>query len=228
VRVTEAEWQAATDPVAVLQFLRQRAQVNARQLRLVGCACARLIWKSLGEEPPSAIEAAEGFAEGAVTKAALRRARQEVRERRYLLPATGGWPQLPFVALWLAEVVASENASGGVVAEMKRNAPPIAAKELGAACELIRDVAGSRPFRATPTVAAGWRAWNEGGVPQLAHATYENRRLPDGTLDPARLVLLADALEDAGCTDAELLGHLRGTGPHVRGCWAVDLVLGKS
>jgi hypothetical protein len=66
--VTEAEWLAATDPVAVLQFLRQRAQVNARQLRLVGCACARLIWKSLGEEPPSAIEVAEGFAEGAVTQ----------------------------------------------------------------------------------------------------------------------------------------------------------------
>jgi hypothetical protein len=44
----------------------------------------------------------------------------------------------------------------------------------------------------------------------------------------ARGALLADALEDAGCTDAELLGHLRSPGPHVRGCWAVDLVLGKS
>jgi hypothetical protein len=43
-----------------------------------------------------------------------------------------------------------------------------------------------------------------------------------------RLPLLADALEDAGCTDDELLGHLRAPGPHVRGCWAVDLVLGKS
>jgi hypothetical protein len=42
-----------------------------------------------------------------------------------------------------------------------------------------------------------------------------------------RIPLLADALEDAGCTDAELLGHLRGPGPHVRGCWAVDVVLGK-
>jgi hypothetical protein len=37
----------------------------------------------------------------------------------------------------------------------------------------------------------------------------------------------ADALEDAGCTDADLLGHLHGPWPHVRGCWAVDLVLGK-
>ena len=54
-----------------------------------------------------------------------------------------------------------------------------------------------------------------------------NRSLPAGTLDPARLAVLADALEDAGCTDAGLLGHLRGPGPHVRGCWAVDLLIGK-
>jgi hypothetical protein len=47
-------------------------------------------------------------------------------------------------------------------------------------------------------------------------------------MDPARLAVLADALEDAGCTDAELPGRLRGPGPHVRGCWAVDFVLGKS
>ncbi|HKB40626.1 MAG TPA: hypothetical protein VKD72_29640, partial [Gemmataceae bacterium] len=44
---------------------------------------------------------------------------------------------------------------------------------------------------------------------------------------PARLAVLADALEDAGCSDADLLSHLRGSGPHVRGCWAVDLILGK-
>jgi hypothetical protein len=42
------------------------------------------------------------------------------------------------------------------------------------------------------------------------------------------LAILSDALEDAGCNDAELLGHLRSPGPHVRGCRAVHLVLGKS
>jgi hypothetical protein len=51
--------------------------------------------------------------------------------------------------------------------------------------------------------------------------------MPSGHLDPARLAVLADALEDAGCADADLLGHLRGPGPHIRGCWAVDLLLGK-
>jgi hypothetical protein len=46
-------------------------------------------------------------------------------------------------------------------------------------------------------------------------------------LDTVRLAVLADALEEAGCADPDLLGHLRGPGPHVRGCWAVDLLLGK-
>jgi hypothetical protein len=43
-----------------------------------------------------------------------------------------------------------------------------------------------------------------------------------------RLPLLADALEDAGCTDTAILEHCRGPGPHVRGCWVVDLLLGRS
>jgi hypothetical protein len=57
-------------------------------------------------------------------------------------------------------------------------------------------------------------------VAKLAQAIYEER-------DLQRLAVLADALEDAGCDSAEVLGHLRSEGPHVRGCWALDLVLGK-
>jgi hypothetical protein len=83
------------------------------------------------------------------------------------------------------------------------------------------------PFR-TVALDSTWLLWKDGTVAQLARIAYEDRQLPEGTLDPARLAALADALEDAGCTDADLLGHLRGPGPHVRGCWAVDLVLGKS
>jgi hypothetical protein len=64
-------------------------------------------------------------------------------------------------------------------------------------------------------------------VTGLAPAAYEERALPSGELDPARLAVLADALEDTGCADSEVLGHLRGPGPHVRGCWALDLILGK-
>jgi hypothetical protein len=58
-------------------------------------------------------------------------------------------------------------------------------------------------------------------------STHVDLDAPSGHLDQ-RGCTPRDALERAGCTDAELLGHLRGPGPHVRGCWAVDLVLGKS
>ena len=61
----------------------------------------------------------------------------------------------------------------------------------------------------------------------LAPAAYDDRTLPAGTLDPDRLAVLADALEEAGCDNDDLLSHVRGPGPHVRGCWVVDLLLGK-
>jgi hypothetical protein len=93
-------------------------------------------------------------------------------------------------------------------------------------CLLLREIIGD-PFRAGAWVDHNRSPWNTGDVSELAKGAYDTRSLPDGTLSPGCLALLADALEDAGCTDAELLGHLRGPGPHVRGCWAVDLVLGK-
>jgi hypothetical protein len=58
-------------------------------------------------------------------------------------------------------------------------------------------------------------------------AIYPSRQLPSDYLDRQRLAALADALLDAGCEEEELIGHLRSEGPHVQGCWAVDLVLGK-
>jgi hypothetical protein len=61
----------------------------------------------------------------------------------------------------------------------------------------------------------------------VAQAAYDNRKLPAGTIDPARLAVLADALEEAGCTDLTMLAHLRGPGPHFRACWPLDLVLAK-
>jgi hypothetical protein len=70
-------------------------------------------------------------------------------------------------------------------------------------------------------------AWLTPSVTNLATAAYDTRILPAGALDNARLVILADALEETGCTDADMLSHLREPGPHVRGCWVVDLLLGK-
>src|SRR5205807_5738807 len=90
-----------------------------------------------------------------------------------------------------------------------------------ALADLCRDI--FRPFRPV-TVDPAWLLWEGGLVRRLAEAAYDERSLPEGTLDRVRLAVLADAVEEAGCTNAELLDHLRGPGPHVRGCWAVDLL----
>jgi hypothetical protein len=66
-----------------------------------------------------------------------------------------------------------------------------------------------------------WLSWNDGIVPKLAQAIYDDRVFD-------RLPILADALEEAGCTNADILNHCRQPGEHVRGCWVVDLLLGKS
>jgi hypothetical protein len=94
--------------------------------------------------------------------------------------------------------------------------------ERKAQAALLRDVVGS-PFRPL-TLNTAWQAPT---VLALAHAAYDNRILPDGTLDRARLAVLADALEESGCTNADILAHCRQPGEHVRGCWVVDLLLGK-
>jgi hypothetical protein len=83
----------------------------------------------------------------------------------------------------------------------------------------LRDVFGN-PFRPAPAVDPGVLSWHGGTVRRLAEAVYAERAFD-------RLPVLADALEDAGGADAELLAHYRSGGEHVRGCWAVDLILGK-
>jgi hypothetical protein len=91
--------------------------------------------------------------------------------------------------------------------------------------QLLRDMVGN-PFRPSPPLPGAVLAWSEGTVRRIAEGIYHDRRLPGGTLDTARLAILADALLDAGCDDEDLIQHCRSAGPHVRGCWAVDLILG--
>jgi hypothetical protein len=81
---------------------------------------------------------------------------------------------------------------------------------------LFRDIVGN-PFRA-PQVAPAVLHWNDGTVARLAQGIYDERNF-------STLPILADALEDAGCDDAALLEHCRAPGPHVRGCWLLDLLL---
>jgi hypothetical protein len=84
---------------------------------------------------------------------------------------------------------------------------------------LLREVLGN-PCCAV-TVEPSWLAWNDGAIRKMAQAIYDARAFD-------RLPLLADALEEAGCADADILGHCRTSGEHVRGCWVVDLLLGKA
>jgi hypothetical protein len=90
------------------------------------------------------------------------------------------------------------------------------AVERRAQCVLIRDIFD--PFQPV-VIDPAWRTWNGGCVVKMARAIYDERRFDD-------LPVLADALEEAGCTQRHLLGHCRGRGPHVRGCWALDALLG--
>jgi hypothetical protein len=91
-------------------------------------------------------------------------------------------------------------------------------------CQLLRDIFGD-PSRPLQPIDPSLLIWNDGAVLKLAQAAYDERRLPSGELDPGRLAVLADALEEAGESDEQLLRHLRSAGPHVRGCVAVDAVL---
>jgi hypothetical protein len=86
-------------------------------------------------------------------------------------------------------------------------------------CDLLRDIAGN-PFHPV-IIPLSVLAWSGGTVVKLAQTIYEERLWED-------LPILADALEDAGCTDADVLAHCRAGGQHARGCWLVDLLLGKS
>jgi hypothetical protein len=88
---------------------------------------------------------------------------------------------------------------------------------------LVREVFAN-PFRSASLAPSCQTAT----VHSLAQSAYDERQLPAGVLDSDRLAVLSDALEEAGSTGAELVEHLRGPGPHVRGCWVVDFCLGKS
>ena len=85
--------------------------------------------------------------------------------------------------------------------------------------ELCNEVIGN-PFRS----ASIDLLWLTPSVRKLAESSYEERAFPSGELNTARLAVLADALKEAGCQDTDILNHCRGPGPHVRGCWVLDLV----
>jgi hypothetical protein len=211
--VTEQEWDRCTDPKQMLGLLIGRA--GERKVRLLLCACGRALWGQLPDGRSwKAVEVGERFADEPGDEdmlrpayreaaAALRQARSASREAAAI--------SLESVDRWVG--VAS------AVALADKAIP------LWSVAQLLREI--FNPFRPV-AVDPAWLAWHGGAAVNLAQSVYEERELPSGHLDAARLAVLADMLEEAGCADPQLLGHLRGPGPHLRGCWAVDLVLGKT
>jgi hypothetical protein len=224
---------------------------EGRKLRLLACACCRRVVGHLPDERSRRrIEVSERFADGLAT------AEELAVEARGPHPFSGGgvgdgtgqWKTPDDNARsWAGSAAASlvrrEGYWPGVMMAVYHAAwsetwatcpPPVPERLPGVAARpvyahhagLIRELFAN-PFRPDPVVRPAYLVWQGGAVQDLARATYEYRCLPTGTLDPTRLAVLADALEDAGCTDAELLGHLRGPEPHVSECWALDLVLGR-
>jgi hypothetical protein len=223
--MTEADWLTGTDPVALVKFVTER--VSSRRKRLLGVACCRRIWALLTDERSRrAVAVAERYADGradypelAAADLAADLARSAAR-RAALAGGSGGDSGRAAAAYAAAAAQAMVH---GFVTETLEAAQAAVLHAGGdaewlAQCRLVREVFGN-PFRAV-TVDPGWLTANGGVALKLARAAYREQAFD-------RLPILADTLEDAGCTSADVLGHCRDGGEHVRGCWVLDLLLNK-
>jgi hypothetical protein len=221
--VTEEEWLAATDPIPMLSVCVHGGAIE-RGYRLWAVGCTRRIWPLVNSKwLRECILAAEQFADGDIpadvvedhsrrawdfyhggavvgSSLALRDAAAAVGCclcTRPPMPAVGG-----YVLCALEVATRATERDAAVRAEMVAQA------------NLLRCVFGNpfRPVAADP-------AWFTSTAVSLAAGIYTDRAFD-------RLPILADALQDAGCDNADLLDHCRGPGPHARGCWVVDLILG--
>jgi hypothetical protein len=224
--VTEKEWRTTRSLIALTDFAGDRGL--SRKLRLFGCALCRRFGVFLAEGPiRQAVETAERFADHQASRRELAAARAAVKVQRPR--TTAGWVSnaASFVAAAAARNAAfwAYSTTHEAAQLLHGRSPHETDPYVAWAADLLRHVVGD-PFR-PPAVDRALLRWNDGAIPALARAAYEARSLPDGHLDPARLSVLADALEEADCGGQALAEHLRGPGPHVRGCWVVDLLAGN-
>jgi hypothetical protein len=228
--MTEADWlKEYQNPQAMIWTFRgtktTRTKAGKRKLRLFACGCCRLIWKLLPDEPfREVVEVAERFAEANAVKEELATA----YDRAGLVGIVHFFPRAPDAPANTAAALARATARPSALdTAFYMTAYPLALAgfTLGekdgnaVTCDLLRCVFGN-PFRPV-ALDVGWRRWNDGTIPKLARSIYDDRAFE-------QLPILADALEDAGCVNSDMINHCRGPGPHVRGCWVVDLILGKS
>ncbi len=205
--MTEEEWLACEDPGPMLDSLAGRAR--AEKLRVFAFACHSRVSRLLVKER---------------TRSGIEEALQAVL---YGLPGAPRRVAETAARVRLAaanDTDAARRAAPGEEIQAARAAWAAAlaagSAERKAQADLVRCLFGLILFRPLPRLDPAWLVWEGGTIPNIARSAYEERAFD-------RLPVLADALEEAGCDAAELLAHLRGPGPHARGCWALDLLLGK-
>jgi hypothetical protein len=235
--MTEREWLACTNPFDLLGHLRKG--IPSRQLCRFVCACWNEVRDHLtSESSRAALATLENAVEGPWVEDWFREMEVEFYQvgseegEQTWQAFKAGWDRR-LVPFWGALLV-----SGGVVstdiaaaaenewvearqrAETAGPEEALAWADLGRHyCAVLRCLFGN-PFRPLPTPGRTWMAGNS-NVVHLAQVIDAEQRFAD-------LPVLADALEDAGCTSSDLLAHLREPGPHVRGCWALGICLGLS
>ena len=216
--MTEREWLACADPRPMIGFLRTK--FSNRKARLFAAACCRLVAHLFSDTGSlHAVEVAEQFSDGLASDDKRDGAWAGVGERVSLSERSrdASWwadSAAESSVLWSYPQDAYYKCAALVSREVIRAEP----QSLSIQLALFRCIVGN-PFRPLSVVPM-WLAWNDGTVVKLSQSIYDNR-----TFD--RLPLLADALEEAGCHNADILTHCRSEGPHVRGCWVIDLLLGK-
>lgn len=205
--MTEAEWRDAVEPHSLLAYLQESGSVSDRKLRLFAVACVRRVWVWIHPLGQRAVEVAEAFADGAADAG-------ELRAARLACQGLGG------DAAWYPAVtnpaIAARNSARSVQTGVAKN-PLLGneAAELLAQAELVREIFGN-PFQHIAVDAA----WKNPRVLTLARNLYSDRGFE-------RMTELAAALVQVGCAEGALLAHCASPGSHVRGCWALDLLLGQ-
>jgi hypothetical protein len=228
--MTEEEWLNSVNATEMLWILHD--QPSDRKSRLYACAVCRRILKTLQlNDLDGALLLGERFAEGDATDRERLRVLRTVKEKydcadqkTEIEACRAVIGTIDKTKRWDLDLRFHSRAAAAAAAHDARRRQKTTAsdpfwqvynsrqKEQAA---IFRDIFGN-PFR---PVAFDPR-WRSTDATALARGIYEERAFE-------RLPLLADALMDAGCGDEQVLSHCRGEGPHVRGCWVVDLVLGK-
>jgi hypothetical protein len=230
--MTEGEWTASANLQKMLECVRARKatlarrllnivgvlhqQVSKRQISLVACACVRRL-PYIDPESSNAIWQCEQHADGLINKEEM------AILHRNLSEASGVWRPVRALVrcLFSAEgevgflrVIELTNLFMGRIHQQWYSKPLTVARSEESICQaqLLRDIFGNPfcPVTLNPS-------WLTGTVINLARSTYEDRAFD-------RMPIMADALEDAGCTDEAILAHCRGPSLHVRGCWVIDLI----